>query len=143
MPKKTPTKKAVKKVVKPKKATSKTAAKTTKKTVKATKSTTKKTATKKASAKKKQVRALVCAPGGQCFWTTDGTVLEDLNQLQIAFGSMEDEVFLHHVTKEKNDFADWVEFVLEDSGCASDLRKSKKPATSRTVVVKHLRFYSF
>lgn len=111
---------------------------------KAVPKTAKKTA-KKAPAKsrsKKQVRALVCAPGEHCFWTTDGQVLEDLNQLQMAFGSMDEEVFLHHVTNAKNDFADWVEHVLEDAACAADLRRSKKTDTARTVVIRHLRQYN-
>jgi len=134
------TKKAsVKKI--PKKITSKTVKKTVKKVAKvAKKIPTKKTTTKATS--KKQVRALVCAPGKHCFWTKDGQVLEDLNQLQIAFGSMDDEVFLHHVTKGKNDFADWVEHVLLDSECALGLRKSRKASSSRTVVIKCLRGYA-
>jgi len=109
------------------------------------KAPTKKAPAKKATAKKattkKRVRALVCAPGEHCFWTTDGQVLQDLNQLQLAFGSMGEEVFLHHVTKEKNDFADWVEHILEDAACAAELRRSKKPASARTVVVRCLRSY--
>lgn len=85
---------------------------------------------------------LVCAPEEKCFWTTDGQILKNLDELQLAFGTMGDEVFLHHVTKEKNDFADWVEQVLADSACAAALRKSKKPDAARTVVIKHLRTYS-
>ena len=124
---------------KPKKTTKKVVKKAVKKPKKVP---VKKKAAPKKSVSKKQVRALVCAPGEKCFWTTDGKVLEDLNQLQIAFGSMGDEVFLHHVTKEKNDFADWVEHVLEDASCAIDLRRSKKPASARTVVIRHLRSYN-
>lgn len=117
--------------------------KTTKKVAKkAAKKSTKKT-TKKSSKKVPQkMRALVCVAGEECFWTTDGDVLGDLQQLEIAFGSMDEEVFLHHVTKEKNDFADWVEHVLEDAACAADLRRSKKPASARTVVKRHLRLYN-
>ena len=120
-----------------KKSTKKTTTNTTKKVVK--KSSAKKK--KRKTTAKKRVCALVCAPGEQCFWTTDGQVLENLEQLYLAFGSMDDEVFLHHVTKEKNDFADWVEQVLEDSACAADLRRSKKPSTARTVIGRHLRLY--
>lgn len=119
------TKKIVKKVAK--KTTKKAAKKTTKKS------------SKKAPEK---MRALVCADGESCFWTTDGEVLENLEQLETAFGSMEDEVFLHHVTKEKNDFAQWVEDVLQDAACAADLRRSKKPGSARTVVKRHLRLYN-
>ena len=127
----TKTKKTVKKAVK------KTAKKTTKKVVK---KTTKKTKT--TSKKTPQFKALVCAEGEHCFWTTNGDVLKDLEQLQLAFGTMDDEVFMHHVTKEKNDFADWVESVLDDAQCAQELRKSRKPSTARTVVVRCLRRYS-
>lgn len=110
---------------------------------KTTKKTTKKAVKKSVSAKKTatKMRALVCATGETCFWTTDGAVLENLEQLEMAFGSMEDEVFLHHVTKDKNDFADWVEHVLEDAACAADLRRSKKVTSARTVVKRHLRAY--
>ena len=98
-----------------------------------------KTATKASSQKAK---LLVCAPDDKCFWTTDGQILKNLDELQMAFGSMGEEVFLHHVNKEKNDFADWVEQVLEDSACARELRKSKQPTTAKAVVVKHLRTYN-
>lgn len=119
--------------------------KTTKKSVKKTAKKVRKKSVKKAVVKKvaskKKVRAMVCAEGESCFWTTDGAVLEDLRQLEVAFGSMGEEVFLHHVTKEKNDFADWVEHVLDDAACAADLRRSKKPTSSRTVVRRHLKSY--
>lgn len=122
---------------KTKKATEKSIRKVSKKPAK---KVTKKATPKKGSAKK-HVRALVCAPGEHCFWTTDGQVLENLDQLQIAFGSMDDEVFLHHVTKEKNDFADWVEHVLDDAVCAGLLRRAKKASSARTAVVRCLRSY--
>lgn len=135
--KKAATKKATKKVTK--KAVKKTAKKAVKKTAKkATKKTTKKTTTKAS----KKVKALVCAPDDKCFWTTDGQVLQNLEELKFAFGSMDDEVFMHHVGKEKNDFADWVEQVLQDAECAAALRKARKPKTAQTVVVKCLRLYS-
>lgn len=123
-----------------KKAAKKKAAKATKKT---TRKTTKKTAAPKAKqSSKKIVRALVCAEGEECFWTTDGKVLENLNELALAFGSMDEEVFLHHVTKDKNDFADWVEHVLQDAACATALRRARKPKTARSVVVRYLRSYN-
>lgn len=104
------------------------------------KKNTKKT-TKENVAGKQKVRALVCASGEECFWTTDGSVLENLHELHIAFGSMDDEVFLHHVSLQKNDFADWVEQVLDDAMCAAALRKAKKPASAASVLIKHLRQY--
>jgi len=55
---------------------------------------------------------------------------------------MEKEVYAHHVTKEKNDFADWVEQVLEDAECAAAMRGRRTPSGARTVVVRHLRLYA-
>lgn len=122
----------------PKKVTTKPVAK------KVTKKAVPKKAGKKVTNKKaeKKMKMLVCAPDDKCFWTTDGKILKNLAELQMAFGTMGDEVFLHHVTKEKNDFADWVEHVLEDARLAADLRKSKKPAKAQVIVSKHLRTYN-
>ncbi len=85
--------------------------------------------------------ALVCAADHECFWTTDGRVLKDLNDLQNALATMADPVFGYHVSAQKNDFAEWVEHVLLDAACANDLRSSRKPSTARAVVVRHIRTY--
>lgn len=85
---------------------------------------------------------MIYAGDSECFWTTDGQVLRDLNELQMALAAMNDMVFGHHVTPMKNDFADWVESVLEDAACAADLRTAKKPSSARTIVVRHLRSYN-
>ncbi len=92
----------------------------------------------KSSAKGKR---LVIAVGSHCFWTKDGQVLKDLRDLEAAFKKMSPEVFAHHVTKDKNDFATWVNTILKDPACATDLRKAKKAATAKTAVSKHLKTY--
>lgn len=107
----------------------------------------KKAAAKKAPAKKKAApkgdfRAMVCAIDGECFWSRDGQILSNLGDLQVAIASMGEEIFLHHVSKEKNDFADWVEYVLNDKECADALRKAKKQEQAKKVVALHLSKYS-
>lgn len=138
--KKTTTKKAkkatIKKAVAKKIEKKKTPA--TKKTV-ANKAVTKKASTKKSVPEK---RTLKTARGSACFWMRDGLILENLLMLHNAFEMMPEEEFYFHVTKEKNDFADWVEKVLNDAACATALRKSRKPHTARAVVARHLRFYN-
>lgn len=132
-----PTKKTAKKTVK------KTAKKAVKKSAKkSTKKVTKKATAKSKKAATNNERILVCANAEECFWTTDGAVYRDLRELGEAFQEMADEVFSHHVTKDKNDFATWVEEVLCDGACAADLRKAKKPATAHKTVIRHLRYYS-
>lgn len=127
----------------------KTVAKTVSKKVSAKKVATvsTKTLAKKATAKKvvkktPTFKAMVCAIDGECFWTKDGRILQDLADLHMAFGSMDEEVFLHHVHDEKNDFADWVEHVLTDLDCSVALRKTIKKDTAHKVVATHLKKYT-
>lgn len=94
--------------------------------------TTKKTTTKK---------DLVCADDERSFWVTNGQILNSLVALNEALQEMEKTVFSHHVSKDKNDFAEWVELVLGDNECAKDLRNAKTLTSARSVVTKHLKSY--
>jgi hypothetical protein len=110
----------------------------------ATKKAVKKTAAKKVAANEnsKTKKSLVVAADPQSFWVSDGQILNSLLALHDALHSMDKEVFGHHVSKGKNDFADWVEAVLCDEACAKDLSKVKTPASAKVVVAKHLKLYS-
>ena len=139
------TKKTAKKAVK--KATKKVTKKATKSVAKKA-SPRKKPAAKKPAAKKtakktvKKKPALKHASNQESFWVRNGEVLNSMVTLADALERMEKEVFGYHVTKEKNDFADWVEKVLDDAVCAGALRKCKSPRSARTVVVRHIKLYS-
>lgn len=142
-------KKAAKKAVKKttaKKAVRKTAAKktTTKKATKkvAKKTATKKTAAKKTSAKPKNKKPLVLASNEKSFWVTNGAVLNSLLALRDALDEMEKEVYSYHVSKEHNDFANWVDIVLCDQECAAELKRAHTPVKAKTVVTRHLKVYS-
>ena len=115
---------------------------TAKKAVKKVVKKTSKVATRSKSQAKKTGKTLVQAGGEEAFWMNNGSILRNLLELKDALEAMGDEVFSHHVTKDKNDFADWVESVLNDPECAAALRKTKKPNAARTVVVRHLKIYS-
>lgn len=114
----------------PKKATVKKVAK---------KETSKKTsaAPKKSAGKK----SLLIANNQQSFWVNNGQILNSLLALEVALGSMPKETFSYHVAKGRNDFAQWVEYVLVDAACAADLRKAKTASAAKTVVIKHLKTY--
>jgi hypothetical protein len=132
-------KKAVKKAVKKttaKKAVRKTTAK------KATKKVAKKTAAKKTSAKPKNKKPLVLASNEKSFWVTNGAVLNSLLALRDALDEMEKEVYSYHVSKEHNDFANWVDIVLCDQECAAELKRAHTPVKAKTVVTRHLKVYS-
>lgn len=137
--KKTVKKKPVKKTVK--KATKKTTKKTVKKTAKKSVKKPTKKATKK-SAKKSSKKELVYADNQTSFWTSDGQVFNSLIALHDALENMDSYVYEYHAEGSTNDFAEWVEVVLCDDDCAAALRRTKTKKGARTVIVKHLKFYS-
>lgn len=99
-------------------------------------------ATKKVTPKKTiTAKSLVYASNDNSFWVNDGQVLNSLVALQEALNNMQNEVFAYHVQKDRNDFADWVNFVLCDGKCSSDLRKTKTKDDASVVVSKHLKSY--
>lgn len=120
-----------------------------KKAATSVKAATKKVATKKVATKKvaKSTKAkvskkeLVYADNEHSFWLSDGQILNSLKSLQTALTEMEKAIYSNHVSKDKHDFANWVEVVLCDGKCAADLRKAKTPSAAKTVVAKHLKEY--
>ncbi len=126
-----------------KKATNNVAKKAVKKA--ASKNPAKKTVAKNAvkkTAGKKNKKQLVYADNKKSFWVTNGQILDSLIALRDALDEMEKEVYSYHAGKAHNDFANWVELVLDDAACAADLHKAKTPRSAKTVVVKHLKYYT-
>ncbi len=130
----------------------KSAKKTTAKKVAVKKVTAKKTPTKKTTAKavtkstkkvvsKKPTKDLVYSNNDQSFWLSDGQVLNSLLALHEALLGMNDDIFFHHVGEGKNDFAEWVDFVLCDGDCAVELRKADSKDKVVKVVKKYLKTY--
>ena len=54
-----------------------------------------------------------------------GTSIKNLQELAEALEIMNDGAFKHHVTKDRNDFSNWVRNVIEDIGLSKDLLKAK------------------
>jgi hypothetical protein len=109
----------------------------------AKKAPVKKTAVAKKTVKKSVAKAsLTYAGNSESFWLSDGQILNNLVALRDALATMNKTIYGHHVTKSKNDFAEWVEQVLGDVACAKSLRAAKTPAAAKTAVVKHLKNYN-
>jgi hypothetical protein len=98
-------------------------------------------AKKPAAKKTTTVKALVFADNDHSFWTVDGQIFNSLMALHDALAKMDKTVYMHHVTKDRHDFAQWVESVLCDLECAADLRKAKTPTTAKVAIAKHLKTY--
>jgi len=137
--KKAPAKKAVKRAV-AKKVTKKTPAKKVVK--KAAKKSLVKKVSKKTTAKNQAKKPLMLASNDKSFWVTNGAVLNSLLALRNALDEMEKEVYSYHVSKEHNDFANWVDAVLCDTQCAAELKRAHTPVKARSVVTRRLKVYS-
>ena len=85
---------------------------------------------------------LVYADDSRSFWTVNGEVLNSLLALRDALERMDNATYKHHVTGEKNDFAAWVDEVLEDPAGAKALASCKTPKSARTAVAKCLKAYA-
>jgi len=68
------------------------------------------------------------------FWVNNGSVLNNLEELSSELRSIEPEKFSHHVNKERNDFATWINEVIGDEVLARNLSKAKTQKT----LIKHL-----
>jgi len=101
----------------------------------------KKAPAKKTVAKKATHKRLVVASDSESFWVTNGHILNSLVALETAFADMSKAVYEYHISQTGSDFADWVEAVLLDQDCASELRKAKTAKAAHIVVVKFLKQY--
>ena len=66
-------------------------------------------------------RILADASPEQCFWVNNGPVIKNLSEMADSLACMNDDIFKHHVNKEKNDFGNWVRDVLKDEELANDI----------------------
>ncbi len=74
-------------------------------------------------------------PPEQCFRLVNGRVLKNLHELSNALVSMDQGTFSHHVTREKNDFANWILGVFKDEGLSRQIAAMKsREAVSRRVL---------
>jgi len=93
---------------------------------------------RKTTTSKKQSVA-VEAPPAQCFWVHNGPILKNIAELGEALRRMSDEQFVHHVNRQKNDFAKWIVDVLQLSALAHDLHKATTRKAAIKALEKHLR----
>lgn len=74
-------------------------------------------------------------PPEKRFWVRDGQVLRNLSDLPPAQRRTSVEIFRHHVNKEKNDFATWIDEVIGEQALAYELRKHR----NKTSVIKTIQ----
>jgi hypothetical protein len=80
--------------------------------------------------KKGMTRALLeNVPEAKVFWCHDDRVVHSLEELAVALREMPEETFRYHVTKDKNDFRNWVSDVIGDTTLANQLGKASTRTT--------------
>jgi len=60
------------------------------------------------------VKTLNDVPPDKAFWFCNGTCAPNIYQFVDTLEHNGDDVFMYHITGEKNDFANWIMSVLED-----------------------------
>lgn len=63
--------------------------------------------------------------GGERFFNADGSACASLRELAECARTMPQEVFNHHCSSQKCDFAAWIEDILHDPTLAKTLRSAK------------------
>lgn len=84
-------------------------------------------ATKKAvsPAKGKTSIADLTAPSDKAFWLCNGEQITRLGDLPTRLQRIDDGIFAHHVNKDRNDFASWIDGVFQNKSLAKNVSKAK------------------
>lgn len=135
-------KKSTKKTPKKSSAAKKTAAPKKKSAPKKAAKKTAKKATKKSSKKvskeavKKAVKKNVHPD--KMFIMVNGHKLKNVKELADVMEKIEDHVFNHHVTEDKNDFAQWLHDVFEEIDLAKEVAGCKEKKHIQLVLYRHI-----
>ncbi|MCK5332406.1 hypothetical protein KAJ41_00915 [Candidatus Parcubacteria bacterium] len=86
----------------------------------------------------KKTKNIISASDELCFWSCDGLVLRNLEDLKKSLMRMSKKTFEYHVNREKNDFATWIDNVLGDRVLANKLKKIKTIKTTIKTIENNL-----
>ncbi|MBW2975233.1 hypothetical protein KY366_05940, partial [Candidatus Woesearchaeota archaeon] len=80
-------------------------------------------------------RILRDVPPEKSFWTNDGFVMTNINDLLDGLNKMDEDTFKCHVNNNRNDFYDWINKAIFDTKLADDLREVKV----RKIYIKRIK----
>ncbi|MBT3464480.1 hypothetical protein HOD20_08550 [archaeon] len=90
----------------------------------------KKTVTKKAK--------LVNAKPNEYFMLKTGNPIKNLKEFVDSLENMNDWVFKHHVSLEKNDFSKWIADVLKEKELAQQLKKTDSQVETQLLTMRYM-----
>jgi len=85
-------------------------------------------------------KRLADVPAEYAFWCNDGRIVKSMRELKEALEQMGDEVYVYHVSAEKNDFSTWAKDVLIDEKLARDLSRSANRSEAAKCVAARVTF---
>lgn len=91
--------------------------------------------------KQPELRPVIHTNDSNAFWLHKGPIIRTIVELKNAFDTMTEEQFTYHTKGDKNDFALWVDYVLQDHECAEDILKAKTRLGASRILFKHLKKY--
>lgn len=71
-------------------------------------------------------KCLRVVPQEHAFYCCDGQVFYSLEELYRGFQQMDEQTFLYHSQRQRNDFAAWVEDIIGDGELAQRLEKASQ-----------------
>ncbi|MCC7574676.1 hypothetical protein KO361_03740 [Candidatus Woesearchaeota archaeon] len=98
----------------------------------------KKKTTRKTTKTKKASKILKDAPENKYFVFCDGHPVRNVTQLAEKLENIQEEVFNHHVTENRNDFVNWVKDVFEEVELAEEIAGLKNKDHIRLAIYKHI-----
>ena len=95
---------------------------------------------KKSPAKKRVIKKKVFTKTTEdkFFELFNGERLSHFIELAHSLEEMRDEVLAHHVNKEKNDFATWIQDVFEEKDLAKEIRLKTKAQDIQIIIYKYI-----
>jgi len=79
-------------------------------------------------------------PERYAFYLKSGKKVLNLQQLSKELDRMEDEIFYHHVTAERNDFHNWIRDIVLDIGLAEKILNAKNQKDAKKIVDERIAF---
>ncbi|PIN80673.1 hypothetical protein COV13_03175 [Candidatus Woesearchaeota archaeon CG10_big_fil_rev_8_21_14_0_10_32_9] len=78
------------------------------------------------------------APSEQYFILSNGQPVKNVKELADVLEHVSEDIFNHHVTNEKNDFANWTKDVFKEIELAQELAGTNNKDHTRIVLYKHI-----
>jgi hypothetical protein len=85
-------------------------------------------------------RRLGDVPDEKRFWCQDGKVVKNIKELEKALNDMSDETFHYHAGEGRNDFSNWVRYVVGDNKLANDMSRAKSHLQASKAVAQRISF---